>query len=1353
MSKSGVSKSELPASASSESMTSPSVLPADQLIVKFRPDVTVKQINRLKAALGASTIDTAFSSRMQLWELRTTSVKQAVAQYGQFPAIEYMGPNLPVYSSGRVPSDERFGEQWALENTGQTGGTPDADIDASAAWDIRTSTQEILIGVIDSGVDYNHPDLKNNIWVNPGEIADNGMDDDGNGFVDDVHGYDFVNDDGDPFDDDSEGHGTHVTGTIAAKGNNYVGVTGVNWNAKVASIKFLDENGAGTTFNAVKAIEYASTIGVDITNNSWEESGFKPALRDAIAAAGEQGQLFIASAGNIAADSDRQPTYPGSYGLDNVITVAATDDRDRLAGFSNFGAQSIDLAAPGVNILSTLPGNRYGVLSGTSMATPHVTGVVSLLLAEFPTLSPAEIKQLLLDSVDPIPELADKTVSGGRLNAYKALLGVDAAEIRGTKWDDLDLDGVRDASESGIANDTIYIDANNNGRFDDGELSTITDADGNYSLYVAPGTYTIADVVRPGWEATRPTQSSYSITADNKEIVRGIDFGNVLADPAEISGIVWLDRNQDSIRQASESTLGDWTVYLDLNQNGQLDGNEPVTRTDANGRYRFAGLAPGQYFVADIQPPGWEQTAPVTGSSGSLEIDESDDVIGSATDSQLSSARPGRVTIDSTIGNNPDVSAEADVDMVEIQLNAGDRVTIDVDTDTDGSLDSALRLFNSSGQELAISDDDIAPGEQFSRDSYIDFTARTTDSYYVAVSSYSNIFYDPQVGGDENEGFSSGDYTLEIVLGREVLPGEYQIDLAPGEQANTLDFGSIKLPPGELSGFLWNDRNGNGKRDANEPGLVGRTVFIDRNQNGELDTDEQSAVTNTNGRYVLQDVPASTLTVATVVPDGWKQTSPTAIEYSATASNQPGGPQFNWVDITQRGTAVELLDDDSVEVSLPFEFSFFGEIKDSVRISSNGYLAFADSATAFDNIEIGSALAPNDYIAPFWDDLNPEEEGEIFYYDDLSNQRFIVQYQDIPRQGEEGALTFQVILNSDSSIRYQYQQMAGSADSATIGLEKADGTDGLQIAFNEPYVTDGLAVEIVGQRQPQPYSVDVSPNGVVSGINFGSRQQGITGPAPDELEIGLYDADRDRLIAVIEEGAVLSVKNLARRKLTLAARIPATSKLFGKVESAFIDLNNGRVTRTENAAPYALFGDFRDNLFSGKGIKSGQNSISFDLFSKNRLRGKKLGTISRNFTMVDDSSGHSGSSTRQSELDIGLYDTKRDRLIQPLREGGEILASELEGRKVTIAALIPEGSPLIDVAMSMRLDLNNGEVVRVENTEPYALFGDLEGNFFSGRRLPSGNNTIVVDVFSGNDMQGQLLKTVTRSFTIVNDLA
>jgi len=324
-------------------------------------------------------------------------------------------PTVPT----NIPNDPNFNQLWGLNNTGQNGGKADADIDAPEAW-VRTTDSSVVIGVIDTGVDYNHPDLRNQMWKNLGEIAGNSIDDDHNGYIDDVYGYDFVNNDGDPFDDNS--HGTHVSGTIAAQANNNIGITGVNWNAKIMALKWLDSNNRGYISNAIRAINYATQMGVKITNNSWTADHSSQVLYDAINAAGQKGSLFVAAAGNdYGNNNDVNPKYPASYNLDNIISVAATDRNDNLATFSNIGAQSVDIGAPGVDILSSVPGGGYDSYQGTSMATPHVAGVVSLLMSKFPSETAAQIKNRLLAGVDPISALSGVTVTGGRLNAFKAL--------------------------------------------------------------------------------------------------------------------------------------------------------------------------------------------------------------------------------------------------------------------------------------------------------------------------------------------------------------------------------------------------------------------------------------------------------------------------------------------------------------------------------------------------------------------------------------------------------------------------------------------------------------------------------------------------------------------------------------------------------------------------------------------------------------------------------------------------------------------------------------------------------------------------------------------------------------------
>ena len=473
----------------------------DSVIVKLRPTTNAQIVNALQDKLNVSEVEETQTLGLELWEINNISVEEAIDTYSEDPAIEYIEPNYEV-SINDLPDDPRFNELWGLNNTGQTGGVDDADIDASEAWDIETGN-DVVIGVIDTGIDYTHPDLDDNLWVNEGEIPDNGIDDDSNGYVDDYHGYDFVNDDGDPFDD--AGHGTHVSGTIAAEGNNGVGVTGVNWNAQIMGLKFLDEFGSGDTFGAIQAVEYATLMGADLTNNSWGGGGFSQALEDAIAAAGEQGQIFVAAAGNDSSDTDIFAHYPSSYDLDNIISVAATTDSDLLAGFSNHGATSVDLSAPGQDILSTTPNNSYSHFNGTSMASPHVAGVVSLLLSQSPGLSHQEVKERILETVEPIPALEGITVSEGRLNAFNSLLSDEAGAIEGSKWHDLDGNGVKDESEPTFSGWTIYLDNNQNGERDEDEPSRITNADGNYAFnFLEPGNYSVAEVLQPGWSQTFP---------------------------------------------------------------------------------------------------------------------------------------------------------------------------------------------------------------------------------------------------------------------------------------------------------------------------------------------------------------------------------------------------------------------------------------------------------------------------------------------------------------------------------------------------------------------------------------------------------------------------------------------------------------------------------------------------------------------------------------------------------------------------------------------------------------------------------------------------------------------------------
>jgi len=327
-----------------------------------------------------------------------------------------------------VPNDPSFTDQWGLRNTGQSGGSRGGDIAAVSAWDVTTGSRSVVVAVIDSGFDYTHPDLAANAWRNPGEVPGDGLDNDGNGFVDDVHGWDFANDDADPMDDD--GHGTHVAGTIGAVGDNGVGVTGVSWQVSIMGLKFLDAEGSGSISDAIAAISYATRMrrefGVNVvaTNNSWGGADRSLALRAAIAEGGAAGILFVTAAGNDGVNGDRRANYPANEDLDAVIAVTATNRSNRLPAFATYGPVHVDLAAPGAAIRSTVPGGGYATFSGTSMAAPHVTGTIALLATANPAASATAIRGAILSTTRPLAALAGKTVTGGLLDAAAAVRAI-----------------------------------------------------------------------------------------------------------------------------------------------------------------------------------------------------------------------------------------------------------------------------------------------------------------------------------------------------------------------------------------------------------------------------------------------------------------------------------------------------------------------------------------------------------------------------------------------------------------------------------------------------------------------------------------------------------------------------------------------------------------------------------------------------------------------------------------------------------------------------------------------------------------------------------------------------------------
>src|SRR5215212_8914523 len=380
-----------------------------ELIVGFRDGVSrTEQAQVLSAWSGRvrkrwSRIDGVLAS------VPASKRADALRELARDPRVDYAEPNYVLRVATLDPDFDRL---WGLGKIG-----------APSAWGVTTGSPGVVIGVIDSGVDFSHPDLAGARWTNPGESCDacrsNGVDDDGNGYVDDWRGWDFANGDNNPFDDN--GHGTHVAGTIGAIGDNGIGITGVNQRVGLMGLKFIGADGSGTAADAVSAILYASAMGADVTNNSYGGDGFSQAMLDAIRTADSRGSLFVAAAGNSFSDNDLDPVYPAGYDVPNVVSVAASDPDDDLAWFSNTGGESVDLAAPGVDVYSTWPGGGYHFDSGTSMAAPHVAGAAALAKAAFPGATDVGLKALLLRSVDPLPWLQGAVRTTGRLNVDTAI--------------------------------------------------------------------------------------------------------------------------------------------------------------------------------------------------------------------------------------------------------------------------------------------------------------------------------------------------------------------------------------------------------------------------------------------------------------------------------------------------------------------------------------------------------------------------------------------------------------------------------------------------------------------------------------------------------------------------------------------------------------------------------------------------------------------------------------------------------------------------------------------------------------------------------------------------------------------
>src|SRR5215213_2874412 len=415
-----------------------------EVLVKFRPNVNIADIKKI-VEKNNDRIEDEIETVKGLYsidDLDNADARKVAEQYSQMTElVMYAEPNFEIKLTDpanasmptdlpelheydpAMPNDPMFAEQWALNNTGQNGGKEKAHVDALKAWLKTKGSDKVVVAVLDTGVDFTHTDLVSNIWFRPDAVPQ--YTDDELGTFNDEHGFNATDNISDPMDDN--GHGTHCAGIIGAEGNNDEGIAGINWNVQIMPLKFLGRGGFGSTKDAIEAINYAvdrkqKGVNVRIISASWGSTQYSKALEDAIRAAGEAGILFVAAAGNDGSSNDKRPHYPSNYDLPNVISVAALDRSDQLASFSNFGTKTVHIAAPGKEILSTWLNDQYREASGTSMATPYVSGAAGLVLASEPNLTVGKLRERLLKSVDKLDNLSDKVQSGGRLNAAKALV-------------------------------------------------------------------------------------------------------------------------------------------------------------------------------------------------------------------------------------------------------------------------------------------------------------------------------------------------------------------------------------------------------------------------------------------------------------------------------------------------------------------------------------------------------------------------------------------------------------------------------------------------------------------------------------------------------------------------------------------------------------------------------------------------------------------------------------------------------------------------------------------------------------------------------------------------------------------
>ena len=991
-----------------------------QIIVRFADDV-IEEEQKNALATGELTELQAFEEiNAKLVETSAEDLEYVLAELNLDPRIEYAEPNILLQLES-IPSDPQFPQQWSLENTGQYAGPRqgyvDADIDAPAAWDVTAGSPDVIVAVIDSGIDLSHPEFARagTIWTNPGEMcpgcATDGLDNDGNGYIDDWQGWDFINQDNSPQDDN--GHGTHVAGIIGARAGNGEGISGIAPQTTLMALKAFGAGGGATSGSSLGAILYAADAGADIINASWGGIAPSLALEEAIVYAGERGVLFVAAGGNDGMNTDLFGHFPSALDLPSLVSVGATNNRDELSGFSNYGLRTVDLGAPGEDIYAPwVPDGvtaRYRYASGTSMAAPHVTGVAALIKARFPDATPLGIKNLLLNAAEPKESLQGLVSTGARLDAANAVTCSNQPQV----WIDRPVPGfaavpgepveVRVLASNCAVPGGVTVSAS----LGDQTIELTGDGGGQYTgtaIPTAAGQITIQAEARLGDQVDSHQVSgeavlNYRIQNDVFEWLDAtggteIPFGDERDFQVEVPlpfAFSFYNRSFEEISIGENGLIG----FGGTNITGTLNQSIPDILApngfaapfwsnldlEDGGQiwYDTLGEAPERKFVVswiDIphasQGAGGFNTGPFDGITFQIILEET---------------------------SNQIVFQYLDADFNLSSIDYGQRATI------------GLEHFSGTiGRQFSHEEDSLRPYEGTTA---IRFSLRDPDQPEILTGSLQDAASgEPYVQQLSVDG-GAPPYTWTIVEGG--LPAGLGLDPATGTIAGT----------------------------PYETGTFALTV----------------AATDSNGREARQFLEFNVTTNYR-----WFD------EEFAWIDASDGGEQLPFE-----------RDDQAFPVEMPFEFEYFGETFSEFQVSSNGYIAFGGTrATTFSNTALPNPRDPNGTVAVLWDDLSPQDAGGVWVrtVGEAPNRRVVVAWVDVPRFKLHGGGTFEVILEEGSNdIVMQYLDLNFESEtydrggSATVGLENPAGTVGVQFSYDEPLPEQYIgqtAIRFTAGTPPEP---------------------------------------------------------------------------------------------------------------------------------------------------------------------------------------------------------------------------------------------------------------------------------------------